>query len=256
MTNALFVAWRSGDAAHGRWGPVGRLEHEAAGYRFVYTRGAQTLKGFKSFPGMPDLATVYESDALFPLFANRLLARSRPEYQAYLGWSGFEPDDPPDPIAILGVTEGRRVTDSVELFPCPQPDADGCYINKFFLHGVRWIDAKGLDRISRLNAGDPLTLLPEPANNYDPDAVVVLAAGTSEGVKIGYVPRYLARDVSELFSTCVPDLVRVTVERINQSAPLQQRVLCRMNACWPETFQPCGRDEFQPIVSELPSTAR
>ncbi len=57
---------------------------------------------------MRQLDQIYESEALFPLFANRLLSASRPEYEAYLRWSGFNADDPPDPILVLGVTEGIR----------------------------------------------------------------------------------------------------------------------------------------------------
>ncbi len=84
MAKALFVAWRGGGPATGRWGPVGKLEHIGGVYRFCYTRGAEQLEGFRPFPEMPELDSLYESDLLFPLFANRLLAASRPEYQAYL----------------------------------------------------------------------------------------------------------------------------------------------------------------------------
>ena len=115
MTSALFVAWRSPETTGGRWGPVGRLEHGTGGYQFLYTRGAKTLAGFQPFPEMPRLDVVYELDELFPLFANRLLSKSRPEYQAYLTWGGFDPNDTPDPIGLLGVTEGLRATDQVEV---------------------------------------------------------------------------------------------------------------------------------------------
>ena len=253
MNNTLFVAWRSGGDDDGCWGPVGRLEQIDDGYRFVYTRGAQSLKGFVPFPEMPELEAVYESDELFPLFANRLLAQSRPEYQAYLTWGGFDPDHPPDPIAILGITEGRRATDSIEVFPRPQPDAEGCYISKFFLRGVRWLDPRGLKRIEKLEPGEQLLLKPEPQNPRDPQAMMVLAATAGDGEKIGYVPRYLAQDIGDLYNQCGQEAATVWVERVNHTAPLQQRVLCRMNACWPQGFQPCGRDEFVPIVNGLPS---
>ncbi|MCK4873614.1 MAG: hypothetical protein KAS72_12905 [Phycisphaerales bacterium] len=256
MTNALFIAGRSSDPTKGRWGPVGRLEHGSGGYRFVYTRGARTLRGFKPFPGMLELEAVYESETLFPLFANRLLARTRPEYEAFLTWGGFDPDKPPDPIAMLGVTEGMRQTDSLEVFPCPSLDRDGCYLTKFFLHGVRWMEPAGLKRIDHLEANERLMLSPEPHNPYDPHAVAVVAAATSDGVKIGYVPRYLAHDVGHLYATCDPKAIQLTVERLNRSAPAQQRLLCRMNACWPERFHPCAGDDFQPIVTHLGSMTR
>jgi len=78
------------------------------------------------------LEQVYESNDLFPLFKNRLLKESRPDYEAYLRWSGFDTDNPPAPIVVLGVTEGIRQTDAIEVFPCPVPGADGCYLSRFF----------------------------------------------------------------------------------------------------------------------------
>ena len=251
MINALFVAWRSGDADNGAWGPVGRLDFDGQIYRFCYTQGARTLAGFRPFAQMDDLEQVYESDKdkLFPLFANRLLSPSRPEYEAFLRWSGFDPDDPPDPLVILGVTEGLRQTDSVEVFPCPIPDADGCYLNKFFLHGVRWKPAAH-GRIEKLQAGEPLVLVTELDNPSDVNAVAV---HTGDGIAIGYVPRYLAHDVGKLLCECDPDYIELLVQCVNPSAPLQQRLLCRMNACWPDGFQPCSERAFLPIPSDVPT---
>ncbi len=249
MTNSVFIAWRSGDETAGRWGPVARVDRGPRGYRFVYTRGAATLEGFQPFVGMTELNTVYESDDLFPLLANRILAKSRPEYEAYLTWGGFDPSNPPDPLALLAVTEGRRQTDSVEVFACPQPDADGCYVNKFFLHGVRWMPPAAQERIGLLKPGEALALLPDIQNTHDQYAVAVRTCDRIGRFVIGYVPRYLAQDVWQLFGGCGPNVVELRVEHVNPAAPLQQRLLCRMHACWPNGFQPCSREEFQPIVS-------
>jgi len=158
----------------GQWSPVGRLDREPdGGCRFVYTRGAKTLPDFSPFPGMDNLDTEYLSDSLFPLFANRLLVKSRPEYEAFLTWGGFDPNNPPDPIALLGVTGGRRTTDSLELFICPQPDANGCFVSKFFLHGVRWMPTAAIERLNTLNVGEPLGLMVDIQNRYDLNAVMV-----------------------------------------------------------------------------------
>lgn len=250
MTRKLFVAWRSSASTGGHWGPIGQLEHGPGGYRFQYTRGARMLRGFQPFPEMPELDVVYESDELFPLFTNRLLSPSRPEYQAYLAWAGFDPSHPPDPIAILAVTEGLRATDQLEIFPCPRPDREGCYQNKFFVHGIRHVPAPVQARMQILRQGDRLLLKLDDDNPVDPYAVAVHMA--SDPVRIGFVPRYLAREVRVLASQCDPKLIDLQVERVNAGAPLQQRLLCRMRACWPENFAPCSADEFQPIPSELP----
>lgn len=248
MSSVLYVAWRSGDDSNGRWGPVGRLDRGADGYRFVYTRGAATMPGFVPFAGMESLRAIYESDELFPLFANRLLARSRPEYEAFLTWGGFDPKSPPDPIALLGVTEGRRFTDSFEVFTCAERSADGRYNQKFFLHGVRHTREEGIKRVESLCVGERLTLRAEPDNPQDPHAIAVLAATTADGVHIGYVPRYLARDIGQLAQPRGFESIHVTVERINKHAPLQHRVLCRLSAHWPESFHPCTSEEYLPLV--------
>lgn len=256
MGNALFVAWRSRGQEPYSWGPVGRLDYNGKYYRFIYTKGARKLKGFQPFPKMEDMNRVYESESLFPLFANRLLPPSRPEYEAFLRWGGFSPDNPPDPIAILGVTEGRRVTDAVELFPCPIPDSDGCYLNKFFLHGIRWMHPAAIERIATLRAGEALYLMPDIANPYDRDAVAVRTGDADGRLMIGYAPRYLAYDVRELSMGCEPDFISLTVERVNPDAPLQHRLLCRMRSCWPEDFRPCSSDEFEPLVEPAPYISR
>lgn len=248
MTNRLYVAWRSEEPDAVRWVPVGLLERSpSGGYRFVYTHGARTLRGFH-FPAMSDLAEVYESEELFPMFANRLLNTSRPEYRASLVWSGFDPDNPPDPIQLLGVTQGLRQTDALEVFPCPQPDSEGCFVAKFFLHGLRHAGPAAIERVESLMAGEQLQIHPEDDNLHDPNAVGVWTVLSGEH-RIGYVPRYLARDVRTLYAECGTDFVELFVERVNPRAPLQQRVLCRMNACWPEGFEPCAGEEFQPIPS-------
>ena len=70
---------------------------------------------------------------------------------------------------------------------------------------------------------------------------------------IGYVPAVPAREVRHLCAACDPAYIELRVERVNPGMPMQQRLLCRMNACWPTGFHPCDGDNFQPIVSRLPS---
>ena len=250
--SALLVASRSADPAQGGWSPIGRLEFEEGIYRFVYTKGARTARDFAPFSGMEDLEEIYESHDLFPIFANRLLPKSRPEYDAYLRWSGFDPAEPPDPIAVLGVTEGIRRTDMIELFPCPVPDEHGCYLNKFFLHGLRYMPETARERVLALREDEPLLPVLDICNTADPNAV---ALRTTEGeqLMIGYVPRYLAHDAWKIFQGCHPDFIKVFAHRVNRDAPLQQRLLCRMQSCWPEGFQPCSGEEFQPIPIGSPA---
>jgi len=248
--NSLFVSWRPALPEGAGWRPVGRLEHDGDLYRFWYTRGAKK-EGFRPFSQMQQLDQVYESVELFPLFANRLLSESRPEYEDYLRWSGLDPDHRPDPIVVLGVTEGIRQTDAVEVFPCPRPDESGCYSNKFFLHGIRWMPPAAIERISRLQTDERLKLLPDVQNEHDRHAVAVRT--DAERMLVGYVPRYFAHDLQHLFSGCDTDFIRLSVDRVNLDAPLQNRVLCRIQACWPDGFQPCSGDDFAPIPVGVPA---
>src|SRR5205085_2291705 len=129
-----------------------------------------------------------------------------------------------------------------QVFPCPVPDSDGCYLNRFFLHGVRHAPPGAIERIGRLQRDDPLTIAPEPENLTDSNAVAVFPADSF--LRLGYVPRYLAHDAAKLLTEGGSSFVKLYVDRVNPDAPLQQRVLCRMRACWPDGFRPCSGDAF------------
>lgn len=247
--NALIVASRSAEDSAG-WSPVGRLDYDHGVYRFVYTQGARTAKAFRPFDGMENLDFLYESPELFPVFANRLLSSSRPEYEAFLRWSGFDPANPPDPLAILGVTEGRKQTDMIEVFPCPVPDDSGMYQNKFFLHGLRYMSPVAHQRLATLKPDERLLCVCDVQN--ESDAHAVLLRTENDRINIGYVPRYLAQDVWKLLQGCGPQFLSFFVHKVNADAPLQQRLLCKVEACWPADFKPCDGESFHPIPTNVP----
>jgi len=249
---SLFVAWHT-EQPMPRWSPVGRVDalRQANGkrlYRFRYTQGARLTEGFRPFDGMLDLEASYHSEELFPMLANRLLPRSRPEYKAFLRWNGFDPADPPEPLVLLQRSEGIKKTDAIEVFPVPVPDNTGCYLNFFFVHGMRFqlTNPATAAVVTSLHGGDRLTLRREPENPVDPFAIAIEA----QGAPLGYAPRYLAHELTRLMRECPNDSVRVFVHRVNPDAPFQQRLLCRMQACWPDGFQPCSGEEFQ-LITDL-----
>ena len=133
------------------------------------------------------------------------------------------------------------------MFPCPLPDGDGSFLNKFFLHGVRWMPDSAIKCIGQLQPGDVLGLMPDYSNVHDRNAVALRTLSRKARYLIGYVPRYLAHDVRSLLNECDPEFLKVVVERVNADAPLQHRLLCRMRSCWPEGFRPCRGEAFQPI---------
>ena len=250
---ALYVAMQDPDSR--RWVPVARLRRQNGHYVFDYTKGARDLPNFEPFGRMSKVECQYVSEALFPLFSNRVLAAGRPEYNDYLRWLGLTEQEH-DALEELARTGGRRATDTLELVPCPEPTPDRRYEVHFFARGLRHLGADEQAGAAKLVAGERLYLLSDRQNSHD---AMALMLRTDDPVRIvGFVPRYHCADVSRLLQLAGPEAVRVVVERINLDAPIQYRLLCRVSAPWPEHFQPCGGDEFQPInvgLDELPRTA-
>ena len=144
---------------------------------------------------MRDLHEVYRSPDLFPLFANRLISKKRPEYRDFLRWLDLREDEA-DPLVLLARTEGVRETDSLTVFPCPEPNPQGRYVVHFFGHGLRHLPEQARIRINTLRAGDRLFLMPDPQNAHDGYA---LALRTDDPATIvGYCPRYISGDFLEI----------------------------------------------------------
>ncbi|WP_295435495.1 HIRAN domain-containing protein [uncultured Thiodictyon sp.] len=103
----LFLIWH--DPESSRWLPVGQLSRDRDDYRFVYTKGAEESENFLPFGRMTNLHAVYVAKELFPLFSNRLMPRSRPEYRDFLTKDFQNPSDPSallvrtgEPLSIVG----------------------------------------------------------------------------------------------------------------------------------------------------------
>ena len=246
----LYLAWQDPDSRE--WLTVGKLGFGGEIFRFVYTKGATRSKNFIPFGSMRDLHEVYNSPDLFPLFANRLISKKRQEYQDFLRWLDLREDEA-DPLVILARTEGVRETDSLTVFPCPEPDPEGKYVVHFFSHGVRHLLDEARVRIGKLHAGERLYLMPDPQNRSDACAI---ALRTDDPASIvGYCPRYISRDFLDVLAND-PDAVEVQVKRVNIEAPIQLRLLCTLTAKWPEKFKPCSSVDFMELAgeAETPST--
>jgi len=246
---ALYVAWQQPETR--RFYPVARLVAGVGDlpglYEFVYVRGAEQAQkaNFEPFPAFPTLSEVYRSGDLFPFFANRLMSSSRPDYPSYLQSLGL--DSNADPMLILARSGGGRATDSIELFSFPaRTEENGAFRTFFWMHGFRYLDQGQHYRILSLQPGEELFATPEPDNPVDPHAIQLL---TADHAKVGYAPRYLANEVMGSLNAGVNG--RIFVERVNPyPAPTQQRLLCRLDACWPSNFQPFTSDAYQPIPTD------
>ena len=231
---ALFVAYQ--DSISRKWTPVARLTHDGQLYHFAYTQGAKNLPNFVPFGRMNELDAEYVSEQIFPLFANRLLPKSRPEYKAYLSWLGL-PDVGHDALEELARTGGLRATDSLELIPCPEPTSSNQYEVYFFCRGLRHLPADSQARSLTLAKGEKLCLMQDIQNGSD--GMALLLRTDDPLAVVGYVPRYYSAEFSRLINLLGADAPKVTVEKINADAPIQYRVLCKFLAPWPMQFQPC-----------------
>lgn len=238
----LYLAWQ--DPKDRRWYPVGRLDFNGEIYRFVYTQGAKKSPHFLPFGRMLDLDSPYESKELFPLFANRLLAKTRPEYKTFLHWLNLSHNEV-SPLALLALTGGERETDSLEVFPCPEKTSDSTYSLHFFSHGIRYLPEETVQRIDRLSPGERLLLMHDLQNPYDADAIALRHA--SLALIVGYCPRYLSRDFLRLLNT-ERETTKITVVKVNRDAPLQLRLLCNITANWPEGFQSCSDGDYEALA--------
>ncbi|MEN9517491.1 MAG: hypothetical protein RLZZ381_79 [Cyanobacteriota bacterium] len=259
----LFLAWQ--DSQSRRWFPIGKLTFDGKNYHFAYIHGvtkAQSESNFKLLHSFPKCDRVYTSSELFPLFSNRLMRPSRPDYQDYIQWLNI-PQNEDEPMTILARSGGRKATDTFELFPCPESNKDGVYQIHFFVHGLRYLPPDSIERIKHLKPKERLYLTRDFQNPYDDKALLLR---TEERHSIGYCPRYLAADLVEVLQQKPASSGRRTgsmhrplrtaqsvcacVERVNPApTPIQLRLLCNMTIEGNNNFAPFNSQDYQSIVN-------
>lgn len=244
----LFLAWQH--ATTRRWFPVGQLTQQGERYRFSYIGGvkaAQEEGGFLPLPDFPDLTATYESEELFPLFANRVMPASRPDFAEYITWLQLEGREK-DPLAFLAETNGRRQTDTLEVFPATEPTEDGGQRTTFFVHGLRHMSPEALQRVTTLAVGEQLLLQWDAQNPVDPHAISLRTHGKASGdtTILGYCPRYLAEFVHRTLLTD-RSKAEVRVQTVNPLFPPQYAIRCELRF-HPGSAFPFEGTEFQPLV--------
>lgn len=261
----LFLAWQAtqglpgGAPASRGWFPVGKLEAvpEDHYYRFVYTKGAETARkeaGFSNLDAFPRLDRIYESSELFPLFQNRVLSPRRGDYAAYVERMALDPKHV-DPLEILAISEGRRQTDNLEVFPQIQTRRDGSFVCRFFLHGLRHVNQAAQDKVLHaLRDGDPLQVAVE-LNNPASGAAIQLETRNDYHM-IGWAPRYLVLDLLQVLNN--PQELAARVVKVNlEPAPHNQRVLIELEGKFNSDYLPMNTPDFQPLLDAMatPSAA-
>jgi hypothetical protein len=241
----VFVSWR--DPSTRSIHPVGRLRREITAdgdeiYTFAYIKNAERLPGFEPLPGLAHLYARYESRILFPVFANRVMPRRRPEFDLFarqMDLAGVV-----DPFEVLARSGGRRETDRIEVFSPPERTPDGRATGLFFVRGIRHVPGAAA-AVGELRPGDRLTLAAESDNQTNPLAMLVLA---SPERRVGYMPDYLLGFVHDLndLNAQAPD---ITVEHVNdENVPAHLRLLCRLSAPWPPGYEAFAEAMYQSLA--------
>ena len=247
MTNkTLFLAWQDKRLTRA-WFPIGQLDVSVGrpAYRFRYTKGAKRAHenaGFDELLDFPDFDRDYKSSDLFPLFKNRIISASQPDFADYLRM--LDLPGTAEPVEILEVGGGYRATDNFEVFPKIVRRADGCFSCRFFVHGWRHVNPEALERIETLESGEKLYVTIELTN---PATRLAVQIQTIDYHMIGWAPRYLVGDLVHTMAESPGDY-GATVVRINPApAPSKQRLLVELVGRWPD-HEPMTEGDFEPLV--------
>jgi len=232
----LVVAWQHPSTRAIQ--PVAFLSYDGHLYRFAYIQNALSVEGFRPLLGFDQLYGVYSSERLFPLFAQRAMDARRPDFGRYVASLGLEGEEP-EPWEQIARSQGRRQGDTLQFLPEPEIVGDTLSC-RFLVNGVRHVHEETLYpdgrelRVTRdevefalasLEPGAPLSLVREPLNEQNPQAIIV--AGPSS-VPVGWVPDLLLEDMHRLIAS---SRVHVNVEHVNGSdAPSHMRLLARLSA--------------------------
>lgn len=240
MSNSLIIVWRNVETR--TWTPVGKLSYENNYYYFNYTNGAKDDK-FIPFGQMRDKKETYVSNVLFPIFYNRLLSKSRPEYEDFLNWLDIDKNNSND-ILELSRSRGIRATDELQLFPMPEKDKDANYEVLFFAHGISHLAPEYVNRLSSLKSKDELLLLKDIQNKFDKDALMLRTQDDPVEL-LGYCPAFFVKDFNKLMEINGNLEVKVTIQKVNHSAPSQLKLLCKLSTKWPDKFTAFDNNAFE-----------
>lgn len=243
---ALLVTWQHPRTR--RIEPVGSLSRRHDGsYQFYYVQGALTAVDFRPFLAFQALDEVYEASDLFSFFQQRVMDARRPDYVSYL--ATLDLTEPTGPMEILARSAGRRLGDTVQLFPYPRVTSDGETSCTFLVHGVRHVDGAA-PAIEKMHVGDELLLQDDEANESNKRAMHVVSVS---GQPLGWVPDFLIDYVRHVRAA---GPTRVIVERANgDGTPMHLRLLAHLDGSVDAGYQPFSGEQFQPITHGLPRRA-
>jgi len=255
VVRRLAVTWQHPETR--QISPVALLEFDGKRYRFNYIRNAESVEGFRSLLGFPDLHRTYESPHLFPLFAQRVMDTRRPDHDRYVQRLGLQADA--TPWEQMTRSGGGREGDTLQMFPEPELLSNGKMTCSFLIHGVRHVPSRPLilggversvtrgeleERLLSLRKGDRLRLIREPGNPVNPSAVIT---ATEDNFPLGWVPDLFLDDLHAM-TALNPEAVDVVVEQVNgPDAPPHLRLLARLTVTPEPTYRPFTGPSWDPL---------
>ena len=214
----LILAWQAPSSLldRVRWA-VGRVQTTAVGANFDYFEREEFLKlnlgrtpetlqraGYAGYPAF-DLKKRPRAgwqEGVLEAFLRRLPPPKRTDFPDYLAYYKVPPTTKMAPLSLLSITEARLPSDGFSLIDTFDPEASRVEVVGEIAGFRHCEDAP------RIAVDDPLELVPEPTNAYDPNAVEV----RSQGQRIGYLNRLQAPTILSWLST---RSVRCWVARLN-----------------------------------------
>lgn len=191
--NKLCLLWQNKKSRH--WYHVGNLTYEEDKYFFEYQveqskrNVFEALKnGYRFHPAFPNINQKYESEILFSAFARRLPQKSRKDYRVILKNLGITKES--TDFEIMSITGGTINSDNYEFVRPIERDGTKFKLD-FYLRGWRHHN----DDWEYLKVDDELSLILEPENEYDNDAVAIYKNNEK---KIGYVPAFYSAFITEM----------------------------------------------------------
>lgn len=240
VVRRMAIAWQHPDERSVR--PVGMLQYDGQTHEFFYLRTVSEMHDFRPFLNFPDLARIYRSTDLFPMFSQRVMSPRRPDYTQYL--QQLDLTHSATPWEQLARTEGKLASDTIQLIPEPEVDGKGRTQSQFLVAGIRHQIKDEYQRdliLSRLKRGDKLQLVDELENSVNPRAVLV---STRDQVTLGWVPNMLVDYVHDVRDGG-PFSVEVT--HVNgPDAPSHMRLLALIEGQLKPGSRPFAGPNWQP----------
>lgn len=211
--NRLLLTWQSLDDCKSRTRfAVGQLEATSPP-TFTYFSEESFLRlngkplshihslGYAQYPAFRP-AKLRHSDGVLEAFLRRLPPRNRSDFDKYISHFRLSRDTSFSDFALLGITEAKLPADGFALVdPLDERAKARELMVEVVGHRHYNCDMAG-------SLGEPVDLVPEPQNQWDPSAIMVFARGT----KVGYINRFQCSAFQQWIGE---GRVAAVIERVN-----------------------------------------